>query len=108
MVKITKPDIDPVFIKSIFDYSPSTGIITWKITLSQRNAAGNEAGYRDEHGRIKIGIKKKVYMAHRIIWAWMTGHWPDHEIDHRDGCSANNRWKNLREATHSQNQHNKT
>jgi hypothetical protein len=36
----------------------------------------------------------------------MTGKWPDDEIDHWDLDTLNNRWGNLREATHGQNQAN--
>jgi hypothetical protein len=33
----------------------------------------------------------------------MTGKWPAHEIDHRNGIGWDDRFENLREATHSQN-----
>jgi len=33
----------------------------------------------------------------------MTGEWPVHSIDHRDGNKLNNRWTNLRMVTHKTN-----
>lgn len=33
----------------------------------------------------------------------MTGEWPTEEVDHRDQVRTNNRWDNLRLATHGQN-----
>jgi hypothetical protein len=32
--------------------------------------------------------------AHRVIWAIVTGEWPN-EIDHKDGNGLNNKWGNL-------------
>jgi hypothetical protein len=33
----------------------------------------------------------------------MTGMWPSEEIDHKNLIKKDNRWENLREATHQQN-----
>jgi hypothetical protein len=48
-----------------------------------------------------------MHRAHRVIWALVTGSWPDRLIDHRDGITANNAWLNLRQASDSQNGCNK-
>jgi hypothetical protein len=40
-----------------------------------------------------------IYKAHRVIWLWVTGEWPEHDIDHKDRDALNNRWKNFRLAT---------
>jgi hypothetical protein len=50
-------------------------------------------------------VESRAYKASRIIWKWMTGQEPP-EIDHKDVDGLNDRWSNLRIATHSQNMHN--
>lgn len=52
-------------------------------------------------------VDGEVYEAHQIIWLIMTGAWPKFEIDHKDLRTKNNKWENLREATHAQNMANK-
>lgn len=54
-----------------------------------------------------IRFMGKYYGEHRLMWLFMTGEWPVEEIDHRNGDSLDNRFENLREAAHGQNQTNK-
>jgi hypothetical protein len=43
-----------------------------------------------------------------LAWAFKTGQWPFYEIDHRNRVRSDNKWTNLRPATHGQNQQNST
>src|SRR5215467_12123212 len=51
--------------------------------------------------------KWRKYYAHILAWLWMTGEWPREEIDHIHNDPTDNRWKELREATHTENNRNK-
>jgi len=96
---------------ALLHYDPETGVWRWRITLGSHGHAGSEAGYikRGSHGPHYryIGVNGESYLAHRLAWLYMTGSWPIGHIDHRDCDGLNNRWANLREATHSQNAGNK-
>lgn len=52
-------------------------------------------------------IFERTYQCHRVIWAMVHGAWPEGEIDHINGVRHDNRIKNLREVTRSENQRNK-
>ena len=49
---------------------------------------------------------KVMVLIHRAAWLLRTGEWPDFEVDHENGVRSDNRWVNLRHATHSQNRQN--
>jgi hypothetical protein len=57
-------------------------------------------------GYCSVSVNQRCYLAHRVIWAMMTGKWPKHEIDHINHDRPNNRWCNLREANRGQNARN--
>ena len=92
-------------LKSILHYSPETGLFT-RLVNRQCVRAGDIAGYQTEYGYIRIGIDGKNHRAHRLAWLYMTGSWPSEQIDHINGIRSDNRWENLREATHGQNKMN--
>jgi hypothetical protein len=91
-------------LRELLNYDPETGEFTRRVSR-QRYRAGEVAGRLHHQGYVVIRVDQVQYSAHRLAWLWMTGEWPG-SIDHRDRNRANNRWSNLRQATHQQNMHN--
>jgi hypothetical protein len=103
-------DLTAEYVRSILDYNPETGDLTWRATKSgRRSKTAGTTGEWGNHGKRRrtITIDGVIYKAHRIIWLWMTGGWPPRMIDHEDRDSLNNRWLNLRLATPLLNSHNR-
>ena len=104
-------------LRNLLHYEPTTGVFTWLRTDSRPpnwNAlyVGKRAGYINKHlGRRLIAIlvngKKTRFYAALLAWLYMTGEWPQHEVDHRSTDSADDSWDNLRAATSSQNKCNR-
>jgi HNH endonuclease len=94
-------------LRQLLKYDPATGYFTRVMPL-RGCRTGSIAGTRGNHGYITICVDKRLYLAHRLAWFYMTGEWPTHQIDHCDMNKTNNIWRNLREATPSQNKANKT
>lgn len=90
-------------LKELLHYEPSTGVFTWKVSPRRNVKAGDQAGYKHCNEYWQIKIERKRYLSHRLAWLYMTGHFPTSEIDHKNCNGFDNKWTNLREATHSQN-----
>ena len=87
-------------VRRLLGYNPFDGTFTWLVT----DRAGKEAGYRPINKSnggpyTRIGIQGKVYAAHRLVWLWVYGYFPEHGIDHIDRDGFNNRLDNLREVS---------
>lgn len=91
---------------SILSYYKESGNFVWLVT-SGRAVRGQIAGHIRKDGYVQIIIEKRQYRAHRLAWFYVTGEWPRGRLDHEDNCGSNNRWDNLRPATHSQNMANR-
>lgn len=99
-------------LKLILHYDAETGVFTrkWRDDVLLRfniRDTGRMAGFYNK-GHLQISINNKMYQSHRLAWLYMTGEWPEQEVDHIDLNGINNKWINLRKATPSQNQHNKS
>lgn len=84
---------------SAIKYDPQTGLFT-------RPGGTPTAGNPDRKGYMMISVCGQNYRAHRLAWYYMTGEWPDQQIDHINCVHGDNRWENLRLCTRSQNNHN--
>jgi hypothetical protein len=100
MNKITQADL-----VLAFKYDPDTGEFTRRFNVGPAKA-GSIAGARNSNGHVQISFKCKLFMAHRLAWLYMTGDWPDSEIDHINRIRHDNRWANLRLSDGFINQHN--
>ncbi|SRR6266576_1387084 len=92
-------------LKKVLHYDPKTGVWTWLVKLNNRYPSGTRAGYINKGYRV-IGIDGIKYKSSRLAWLYMKGVWPKFEVDHEDTDKSNDRWKNLRDATSSQNRWN--
>lgn len=92
-------------LRELLIYDRLTGIFTWRVARCNHRA-GDAAGHRRSDGYLEVRLDRRLYRANRLAWLYMTGEWPPHLIDHEDRNSGNDRWSNLRPATHSQNHQN--
>lgn len=92
-------------VRYLYDYDPETGVFRWKNKYphARRIKIGDVAGSRELGGYLTLMVNGKPYKAHRIAWLYVTGSLPEECIDHVNGVRDDNRFSNLREATHSEN-----
>jgi hypothetical protein len=95
-------ELDYTRLRELLNYAPSTGIFTWNVSRG-RATAGAQAGSEDYSGYVLIRVDKILYKAHRLAVLYMTGKWPECQVDHINGVEGDNRWSNLRECTVKEN-----
>lgn len=94
---------EDLLLQKYLSYCPFTGVFTWKLCPGTRVRQGDEAGCIGTTGYVQIRFKTKLYKAHRLAWLFMTGRWPTDQLDHKNGCESDNRWRNIREVSNQQN-----
>jgi hypothetical protein len=94
-------------LRELLNYDPATGDFTWIDYAAARQTRGAPAGCPNEYGYRLIRLDGRIYRAHRLAWLYVHGHFPVGLLDHRDTDPSNNRFDNLRAATHSLNKANR-
>lgn len=106
MVELTQEEL-----KRHLHYNLETGIFTWTKPTCPRIKPGQVAGckYIDSEGqsRVRIMIKGRSYLAHRLAFLYVLGGFPNSEVDHISGLGSDNRWVNLRCVTSGENAKNR-
>ena len=93
-------DLSRSKLSEVLEYNPVTGQFVWR-------SDGTYAGTKVK-GYIAIRVGLRRYYAHRLAWLYVKGVWPVSQIDHINRNKSDNRIANLRQATASQNQGNRT
>ena len=86
-------------LKALLGYNPDTGKFLWLAPSCRKLKPGDEAGTLTKDGYIRICLEGKFYLAQRLAFLYMTGSFPQHKADHKNGAKNDNRWLNLRDVT---------
>lgn len=109
-------------VRELLHYDPDTGILVWKergehlfknshdqmawYTRHAGNRAGRQWVGTTGYASRRVRIFGKDYAEHRVAWLWMNDTKLPSEIDHINRDPTDNRWANLRAATHIENMRN--
>lgn len=87
-------------LKKLLHYDPETGLF-FRISkgrgISTKKPAGCTKTKESGKKYVSLIVNGLCIKAHRLAWFYVTGSWPDKEIDHINGDGTDNRFINLRD-----------
>jgi hypothetical protein len=106
LCKAKEQDLTADQLRELVHYDPDTGEMRWLKPRSNRIKVGDLCGWTMSHGYRGVFIAGEYRLVHRLAWLYMTGEWPEYEVDHVNRDKSDNRWVNLRLASHTENSKN--
>ena len=94
------------YLKELFEYNGED--LIWGVKRRGTKGFGSVAGCVNSYGYRQIQVDGKAYKAHRLIWLYNYGKFPDNQTDHIDQNRLNNKLNNLRDVTRQENQKNRS
>lgn len=100
---------DLIRFRSLLRYNKRTGVVSWRRAPQGWRKSSLQAGKINKaNGYRYIRVDGRDYTSARVIHLLVVGAWPRGLMDHKNRDRADDRWCNLRVATHSQNSANRT
>jgi hypothetical protein len=87
-------------LREHFSYDPETGIVSRLKKSAHRHKVGEQVGTVNGSGYLATQFLYQPIKVHRIAWKLHTGQEPPNQIDHINQNPTDNRWENLRAASH--------
>lgn len=90
-------------LNELLEYNPETGVVKWKYHPNRTDLIGKPVDRKSgSHGYIVCSVDGHKYGLHRLIYKMVTGQEPV-IIDHANGKRDDNRWCNISNVTHQEN-----
>jgi mRNA-degrading endonuclease HigB of HigAB toxin-antitoxin module len=105
LVTLSDIPVTQELVQHLFNYDSNTGKITWKNPPVMKGIKGKDACSINNNYHT-VNIYGKNYNAHRVIWLYVHGYFPENDIDHIDRDKTNNKLENLREVSRQCNMRN--
>src|SRR5262245_26632184 len=83
-------------LREVLSYDLETGWFRWRVSPKHSGIRIGRIAGQCDCGYWRIEIDGKAYLAHRLAWLYVTGKFPDQQIDHVNGDGTYNAWCNLR------------
>tara|TARA_R110001632_G_scaffold220720_1_gene350834 strand:+ start:473 stop:976 length:504 start_codon:yes stop_codon:yes gene_type:complete len=94
-------------LKELVDYDNSTGLFAWRFGRVGAKKGAICGSKNKGSGYVEITLLRKSYLCHRLVFLYTTGSFPLGEVDHINHAKDDNRWCNLRDVHHLDNQKNR-
>jgi hypothetical protein len=89
-------------LKELLHYDPENGVFTWVRYRKNGAYPGDVAGGLSHRGYWRIKLDGVFYQAHKLAWLYVYGVMPV-MMDHKNRRKDDNRIRNIRPATKSEN-----